>query len=217
MSHLSLPKLGRFRLFFDRSTYAVAPDGTVTVTIAIQETFNPRDEASLLTPGTDGLIRAGVVVQVGTPLPNHSASVRTTTAILGNPKFDLAVIARVPSSESPGSAGIEELSTKAVFGEVVSRSRTCETVLLPLGTFTFTAGKVPGEVTCLTALVSEEYPEASGENNVTDSGVVLDPLIEPGSAMIVVSAQAAAPKSGRASSLADVLATMRDDTVRLKR
>jgi hypothetical protein len=217
MSNRLLPKQGRFRFFFDRSNYTVVPGGTATVTIFVQETFKPRDEESLLAPGTDGLIRAGVVVQVGAPLPNQPAFVRTTAAILGNPGFDLAVVARMPSVESPGNAGIVELSTKPVFGEVVSRSPNCETVLLPLGTFTFTAGKVLGDVTSLTALVTADYPETCSENNVTDSGVVLDELIEPGIALIVVSQKPPEAIPSSARSVADMLAAMSLDTVRLKK
>jgi hypothetical protein len=216
MSQWSLPRHGRFQFCFDRANYAAAPEGTATVVVFLRETLNPRTQESLLAPGTDGLLSAGVVVQVGGPLPDHPAFVRTTAAILGNPAFDLAVVARMPAPEYPDSAGLVELSTEPVFGEVVSRSPVCVTVLLPLGTFTFTAGKGLGEVTFLTAMATEGHPDPSGETNVTDSGVVLDPWIQPGTALITVSAKAPAPKPVSAASVAELLAAMHNDPKRRK-
>jgi hypothetical protein len=101
----------------------------------------------------------------------------------------------LPEQKSAKVAGILELSSKQVFGEIVSRNATSETVLLPLATFTFTAGKVPGEVTFLTAMVPQVLTLTPGEINVTDSGVVLDRSIEVGTAMITVSPKARGPHS----------------------
>jgi hypothetical protein len=212
--HRSFPRHGRFQFFFDRANYAAAPEGTATVTVFLRETFDPRTDESLLAPGTDGLLSAGVVVQVGGPLPAHPAFVRTTAAILGNTGFDLAVVARMPSPEYPDSASLLELSTKPVFGEVASRSPGCESVLLPLGTFTFTTGTALGEVTCLTALVAAEHPYTPGESNVTGSGVVLDPWIQPAGATVTVSAKALAPRPVSASSVAAALAALKGDRKR---
>jgi hypothetical protein len=208
MPNRPLPKVGRFQFFFDRPNYAVAPEGTATVTVFLREMFNPRTQESLLLPGTDGLVSAGVAVEVGGTLPSCPAFVRTPAAILGNTGFDLAVVAQVPTPERPDSAGLVALSTGAVFGEVVARSPACETVLLPLGTFTFTAGELPGEVTSLTALVTEDLSGRGGANNVTGSGVVLDRWILPGSATITVSAKALAAGPVSASSLAAALAAL---------
>jgi hypothetical protein len=204
-----LHKVGRFQFFFDRSNYAVAPSGTATVAVFIRETFNPRNDESLLVSKTDGLISAGVVVQVSAPLPSHPAFVRAPTAILGNTAFDLAVVVKVPTPRQPESAGLIALSTKPVFGNVVSRSPTCESVLLPLGTFTFTAGEVPGEVTFLNAVVPEDFSDRASANNVTQSGVNLDPWLRPGCAMIVVSTKVREPKkTGRVASVSEELAGM---------
>ncbi len=115
------------------------------------------------------------------------------------------------------SAGVLELSAKPVFGEVVSKSATCETVLLPLGSFTFTAGKVLGEVTFLTALNTDVRTETPSDCNVTNSGIVLDPLLQPGSAMITVSPKAGAPHFAKnLNGLADVLGALTKDASRRK-
>jgi hypothetical protein len=193
MANSPVSRNRRLQFFFDRTNYTAAPGATVTLTICLQELFDPRSEDSLLAPGTDGLISAGVFIESGTPRPKYPAFVRRTANILGNTRFDFAAVAQTPSLESPG-ASLVELSGEPVFGEVVSRRPTCETVLLPLGSFTFTTGKVAGEVTFLTAMASDEYGNKSRDRNVTYSGMLLDPLIEPAGATITVT-RAAAPES----------------------
>ena len=209
MFNRSLPKLGRLQFFFDRSNYTVAPGDTTTVSLFIQETFNPRTDESLLAPGTDGLVSAGVVVQVGVPVRTRPTLVRTPAVIAGSAEFDLAVVALMPTPERPTSVGVLEFSDHPVFGEVVARSPSCETVLLRLGSFTFAASEMPGEMNLLNALATEDFAGCVDENNVTDSGIVLDPLIRPGNAMIMVSSKA--PKAGKPRSVADVVASMYDD------
>jgi hypothetical protein len=204
-----LPKHGRFRLVFDRPHYAVAPGGTATVTVFLRETFDPRTDESLLAPGTDGLVSAAVGVRVGAPHPIPPAFLRPTAAILGNTGFDLALVARMPSPESPGSAGLVELSDRPVFGEVVSRRPTRVTVLLPVGTFTFAAGTVLRWATLRTVLVTEDYPDPCGAGTVTDSGVVLDDVVRPGRALITVSPKACLP-GRRTPGVADLLAARTD-------
>jgi hypothetical protein len=212
-----LPTKARFQWFFDLSNYTVAPEGTVAVTVLLQETFNPKTFSSLLAPGTDGLILGGVLVEVISPLPSCPARVRKSSSITGNPAFDFATVPQLPVPQSATSAGILELSDSPVYGEVVSRSDTCETVLLSLGTFLFTAGTVSGEVNFLTAMVTGNLIGAPGDINVTYSGVQLDGLIQAGSAMITVSPKAAGPHfPGKRSSLADVLGTLSKDTGRRK-
>jgi hypothetical protein len=185
MSNSPVSRNHRLQFFFDRSNYTAAPGGTVTLTVSLQELFNPRSDDSLLAPGTDGLISAGVFIESASPRPTHPAIVRRTASILGNTRFDFAAVAQTPSLESDG-ASLVEFSSEPVFGEVISRRPACETVLLPLGSFTFTVGKVLGEVTFLTALVTEDYDQKSDERNVTYSGVVLDHLIQPATATITV-------------------------------
>jgi len=190
MSNPALPRRVKLQYFFDRSHYVVGPEETVAVSVSLQETFNPSLSASLLAPGTDGLIQGGTVVEVSTPIPTCPALVRTTAAIVGNSDFDFATISLLPVQKSAKTAGVLALSGKPVFGAIVSRNATSETVLLPLATFTFTAGKVPGEVTFLTAMTPAALTVTPGDINITDAGVVLDAHIEVGTAMITV-----APKS----------------------
>jgi hypothetical protein len=206
MSNPAFPRRIKLQYFFDRSHYVVAPEETVAVSVSLQETFNPSRSSSWLAPGTDGLTQGGILVEVSTPMPTCPAAVRTTAAIAGNADFDFAIITVVPEEKSLKGAGILELSSKPVFGEIVSRNATSETVLLPLATFTFTAGKVPGEVTFLTAMVPEVLTLTPGEINVTDSGVVLDRSIEVGTAMITVSPKPRGPHSvARLASIANAL------------
>jgi hypothetical protein len=199
-----------FQYYFDRPAYTVAPRGTAAVTLFLWETFDPRAEEPRLAPGTDGLVSAGVVVRVGSVLATDPARAPTITATLGNTEFDLGLVARTPAPEFPGSAGLVELSNKPVFGEVVSRTPTCVVVLLPLGTFTFAVPADAEGVTFLTALVTDGYPDTCDEKNVTDSGAVLDRRIQPGLAIVTVSAQGPAAIPGRASGGAALAALYAD-------
>jgi hypothetical protein len=176
----------KLQYFFGASLYAVEPGGEVAVTVYLQETFNPRLGSSLLAPGTDGLVRGSVLIQATPPLSAHPARVRDIASIKGNDEFDFALVPELNATPFADGAGIVELSANPVFGKVVAQSASCETVLLPLGTFTFTAGPIAGEVTQLTAMdcASDVAP---GANNVTCSGLVLNSLIEPGTATITVS------------------------------
>jgi hypothetical protein len=207
-----LPKRVRLQCFFDQAHYVVGPEGTVAVTVSLQETFNPSATSSLLAPGTDGLIQGGVLVEVGVPAPGYPARVRTPAAIIGNPGFDVAIVPVLPVPKTAHTAGILELSSKPVYGEIVSRSANCETVVLPLGTFVFTAGRVPGEVTFLTAMVTSNINDSTGDVNVTDSGISLDPLIQPGTAMITVAEKVSGPHLPKGlSGVADALGILNKD------
>jgi hypothetical protein len=190
-----LPAKSKLQYFFDRAHYVVGPEQKVDICISLQETFNPRTSSSLLAPGSDGLIQGGIVVEISSPMPTCPAAVRSTAAIAGNAEFDFAAISLLPVPHSANGAGILELSTRPVFGEVVSRNESSETVLLTLGTFTFTAGRVPGEVTFLNAVVPDGLALTPGEINVTSSGVGLDNLIQEGSAMITISPKSTASLS----------------------
>jgi hypothetical protein len=211
MPRRSVPRHGSFEYFFDRANYTVAPAGTATVTVSLRETFNPRTDQSLLMPGTDGLVSAGVVLQIGALNPGDADYAPKVAVALGNTAFDFATVVRSSTPEFPGSAGITQLATRPVFGEVVARTPTCVSVLLPLGTFTFAAPADAGDVTFLTALVADDYPDTCDENNVTHSGTVLDPWIQPGSAMITVAAKLPAPRAVNASSAADAILAMSRD------
>ncbi len=185
---------------FDRSDYRVAPGGTVAVTVAIQEVFSEPSGAALFAPGADGLIGGGVLVRLTGPRPAHPARVKSVADIKGNWYFDFALMPQLPVPHFPDGAGMVELATGPVFGKVVSRTGSCQTVLLPLATFVFTAGPLIGEVTHLTATNTEADPHTPGGNNVTASGTPLDRLIRADTATITVSPKAAAAESSDSES-----------------
>lgn len=170
----------------------------MAVTVSIQETLNPQTDASLLAPGTDGLLGGGLLVQVIAPLPASPAQVRSPSAIQGNSAFDVIQLPQLPAPGVANSAGLLELASNPVFGSITSLTATSETVLLPLGTFTFTAGNVPGEVSDLEAMNTTIDGVTPSANNVTASGIVLDPLLQPGSATITVLGAAVPEPSGAA-------------------
>jgi hypothetical protein len=185
----------QYQYVFNQANYTVAPGGSVAVTVSIQETFNPQTDTSLLAPGTDGLVGAGVLVQVAAPLPSSPAQVTNPGAIQGNSAFNLFQLPQLPAPGVPNSAGLLELASNPVFGTITSQSPTSETVLLPLGTFTFTAGNVSGEVDNLVAMDTTISGTPSA-NNVTNSGVVLDSLLQSGTATITVIGAAVPEPSG---------------------
>jgi hypothetical protein len=184
----------QYQYVFDRSNYTVAPGGAVAVTVSIQETLNPQTETSLLAPGTDGLIGAGLLVQVAAPLPISPAHVKSTGAIQGNSAFDVAQVPQLPAPGVANSAGLLELASSPVFGTITSQTATSETVLLTLGTFLYTGGNLPGEVNNLLAMNTTIDGLTPSANNVTASGIVLDPLLQPGSATITVTGSALVPE-----------------------
>lgn len=187
-----------YQFVFDKSNYTVAPNGTVTVGVSLQETFNPQTDTPVLAPGTDGLVGAGVQVQTVSPFPSSPASVKNITDINGAAAFSTFVLPQLPVPGTTTGAGLLELAPGAVFGTVTFSSPLLEIVDLPLGTFTFTAGGVPGQVTTLSALNTTIAPGVPSSNNVTTSGIVLDPLIAPGSATITVVGSVVPEPSGLA-------------------
>ena len=175
-----------YQFVFDQSNYTVAPNGTVSVGVGLQETFNPQTDTPVLAPGTDGLVGAGVQVQVVSPFPGSPASVKSSADIHGDPAFSLLALPQLPVPGTTTGAGLLELAPGPVFGTVTFSSPLLEIVDVPLGTFTFTAGGTPGQVTHLAALNTTIVPGVPSSNNVTNSGIVLDPLILPGAATITV-------------------------------
>jgi hypothetical protein len=185
---------------FDQSDYRVAPGGTVAVTVSIQEVFSERSGAALFAPGAEGLIGAGVLVRLTGTRPAHPARLKSIADIKGNWHFDFALMPQLPAPHFPDSAGMLELATGPVFGKVVSRTGPCQTVLLPLATFIFTAGPLIGEVTHLTATNTVADPHTPGGNNVTASGTPLDGLIRADTATITVSPKAAVARPAETKS-----------------
>ncbi len=123
-------------------------------------------------------------------MPTSQAQVKNIGAIQGNSAFDVILVPQFPAPGVPNSAGVLELAGGSVFGTITSQSATNETVLLPLGTFNFTAGNVSGEINHLMASNTTIDGTTPSANNVTFSGLTLDPLLQPGSATITVTGTA---------------------------
>jgi hypothetical protein len=192
---------------FDQSNYNVAPNGKVTVGVGRLETFNPQTDTPLLAPATDGLVGAGVQVQTVSPFPSSPATVKNVSDISGAPAFSTQVLPQLPVPGTTTGAGLLELAPGPVFGTVTLSSPLLEMVRLPLGTFTLTAGGVLGQVTNLSALNTTIVPGVPSSNNVTNSGIVLDPLILPGSATITVVGAVVPEPSGLALLLFGIAGT----------
>jgi hypothetical protein len=175
-----------YQYVFDQSNYNVAPNGTVAVKVSIEEMLNPQIDTSLLAPGTDGLFGAGLLVQVVPPFATSLAQVKNVASIQGAAAFNVLQVPQLPAPGVANSAGLLELASGPVFGTITSETATSETILLPLGTFTFTAGDVPGDVNNLVAMDTTIDGMTASANNVTAGGVVLDPLLLSGTATITV-------------------------------
>ena len=158
---------------FDATNYSVAPGATVDVEVFIVQTGNTTNDPVDLS--TDGLESAAVRVFFDGNPPTDRAEVLSTGNITFNPQFD--DIALEQSDVMPGiSAGLAD----SIF---VSNPVTGTNILV--GTFTFTAGLVPGEVTNLRATDFGVLDDTiAGDANLTP----LDDIIVDGVATITVTA-----------------------------
>ena len=158
---------------FDATNYSVAPGATVDVEVFIVQTGNTTNDPVDLS--TDGLESAAVRVFFDGNPPTDRAEVLSTGNITFNPQFD--DIALEQSDVMPGiSAGLAD----SIF---VSNPVTGTNILV--GTFTFTAGLVPGEVTNLRATDFGDFDDTiAGDANLTP----LDDIIVDGVATITVTA-----------------------------
>ena len=158
---------------FDATNYSVAPGATVDVEVFIVQTGNTTNDPVDLS--TDGLESAAVRVFFDGNPPTDRAEVLSTGNITFNPQFD--DIALEQSDVVPGiSAGLAD----SIF---VSNPVTGTNILV--GTFTFTAGLVPGEVTNLRATDFGDFDDTiAGDANLTP----LDDIIVDGVATITVTA-----------------------------
>jgi hypothetical protein len=173
---------------FDQANYQVTPGGTVDVRVFLRETIDPgAGDTSLL--AAEGLFSAGVRVHFDEPpVPGDPARVLGEGDIVGNPAFDFffgPVKSLVPGS----SAGLSESVDVLNFAGVAAAGGPTTFEVL-LGTFRFTAGSVPGQVTRLRA--TDFSPDDETLTNAT--GTVLDPFIRDGQAAITV--VAAVPEPG---------------------
>lgn len=164
---------------FEQSNYTVAPGGTVPVRVFLQETVTTqlRDE---------GLFSGAVKVNWdNAPVPSDPARVLQDADIVPNPGFN-------------GFTLLERTATSAaLYGEIQNNPadllhpvETSAPFRILLGTFTFTAGLVNGQVTHLQA---KDF-DPSLDETVTGQGHVLDSAISVGTATVTVTAASAVPE-----------------------
>ena len=159
---------------FDATNYSVAPGATVDVEVFIVQTGNTTNDPVDLS--TDGLESAAVRVFFDGNPPTDRAEVLSTGNITFNPQFGDSALEQ--SDVMPGiSAGLAD-SINFVANPVTGTN-------ILVGTFTFTAGLVPGEVTNLRATDFGDFDDTiAGDANLT----ALDDIIVDGVATITVTA-----------------------------
>ena len=159
---------------FDATNYSVAPGATVDVEVFIVQTGNTTNDPVDLS--TDGLESAAVRVFFDGNPPTDRAEVLSTGNITFNPQFGDSALQE--SDVMPGiSAGLADSI------DFVANPVTGTNILV--GTFTFTAGLVPGEVTNLRATDFGVLDDTiAGDANFTS----LDDIIVDGVATITVTA-----------------------------
>ena len=159
---------------FDATNYSVAPGATVDVEVFIVQTGNTTNDPVDLS--TDGLESAAVRVFFDGNPPTDRAEVLSTGNITFNPQFGDSALQE--SDVIPGiSAGLADSI------DFVANPVTGTNILV--GTFTFTAGLVPGEVTNLRATDFGVLDDTmAGDANFTS----LDDIIVDGVATITVTA-----------------------------
>ena len=159
---------------FDATNYSVAPGATVDVEVFIVQTGNTTNDPVDLS--TDGLESAAVRVFFDGNPPTDRAEVLSTGNITFNPQFGDSALQE--SDVMPGiSAGLADSI------DFVANPVTGTNILV--GTFTFTAGLVPGEVTNLRATDFGDFDDTiAGDANLT----ALDDIIVDGVATITVTA-----------------------------
>jgi hypothetical protein len=168
-----------YEYVFDRPSYTVSPGGVAELSVFLQETVTGADVSRL---ATDGLIGAGVRVQFDVaPAPAMPAQVLSAADIAANSAaFDgtSLLIKELASGSSAGLSEAVDLTSPAVTGTLIAPG----TYRIPLGTFRFTAGSVPGQTT---NLLATRFSPGSTET-VTGSGLGLDSLTASGSATLTV-------------------------------
>jgi hypothetical protein len=178
-----------YQYAFDRTSYLVAPGGTVGVSAYLVETVGAGGVSVLSSTGV-GMSSAGVTVHFdGTPQPGDPAAIESTAAVAANAAFD--------QSAAVLSSGFASLAEYVVINDYVhgSQPNPPETIYrLPIGTFTFTAGSVSGESTPITAT---RHEPTSVDVNVTGAGATLDGLIAEMNATITTALRGDANLDGR--------------------
>jgi hypothetical protein len=171
-----VPAYADYMYVFDQSNYSVIPGGKVDVNVFLQETGNTTTVLRDV-----GLIGAGVQVRFDDPpQPSTPAEVLTNADVINNPQFEEVWNATSKAHPTLSYADLSLATFGTVFGlEIPLGSGTYR---VALGTFTFTAGTVPGEVTHIRATdFSADSDTIAADANYT----VLDSLIADGTATII--------------------------------
>ncbi len=178
-----------YQLAFDQSNYQVNSGGQVLVSVYLQEQVT--SGSSIL--ATDGLIGAGLRLAFDVPtVPSDPAKITSLSGVTPN--------------DGPGgfSGGFQSLSL--IPGSYVDLTETVGISDPPvlgsslgsglyqilIGSFLFTAGVIPGQVT---TIQSSDIPGAT-QDWITGTGTVLDPNILAGTATITVFSGAVPEPSG---------------------
>lgn len=162
-----------YDFLFDESDYSVAPSGEVDVTLFLRETVTD-GATSQLGPAGPGIVGIGARLQFDiAPTPTDRAEVLAEDNVTPNSVFNALrdfnlisgsqIDARLTSFDNP-------TATETASGNVF---------LIPVATYKFTAGNLPGEVTNIRAL---DIPGT--DDTVLDDGIVLDSFINNGTATI---------------------------------
>ena len=181
---------------FDQDNYGVLPGQTVDVKVFLtQNDPNPID----LT--VDGLFSGGVRVIFGDNAPSDPAVVTSLSDITPNPAFDDTLLGEELFLEPGQSAalidGVDDISAPLTGTSIL------------LGTFRFTAGDIPSEVTNLRA--DDVRPDPFTDTLAGDFPTLtsLDESISPGFATITVIPAPTAAAAGAAGMISLCLFTRR--------
>lgn len=171
----SSPASADLMLEFDSFPYQVGVGDTVDVPVYLQQTAGGTQITD-----TNGLGIAGIRLLFDVPpVPSDPAVVASTSDITGNSQFDLAIPSLTPGQYT-------DLALASLLGVNVD-----STGRLYLGTFRFTAGSVPGQVTNLTV---EAVPGGSSFSTVngdllsptsTSTTITVSSVPEPSSAVML--------------------------------
>jgi len=134
---------------FDQSNYVVAPNGTVDVGIFLRQTGTPAAGETNVLGGFGAVGMTGTGVRISFPTGPNDAQVLSTANITGNPAFDNFGFDPFSAVDANSALLSQATSGSPVFGSAVGPN----VYDLFLGTFTFTAGAVPGTVTQIGASI----------------------------------------------------------------
>jgi len=166
-----------FSFQFDQSNYVASPGGQVAVEVFLRQTgIAGTGQTNILGgPEAVGMVGTGVLVTFGTGLSD--AQVLSPSDITGNAAFDNFGFSPF-TSVSSGSASLSQSTSGA---PVLGTNVALDTYDLLLGTFTFTAGTVLGQVTTISASipldpndnVAATSPDPTVLTNIASAGATI--------------------------------------------